>query len=301
VRDRLRPRGGPEPDSPGKPTHKVNIEKPAPMNGASHTLFANTVDSRLKIEMASRREDMQSLLEYAQAEADEMERAGTNKRGLKKALRRVWEALGRAHSLHTSTFQGTKMTAAIENTINEHVTTAAGLLGDIGRDFQLKSLRNLGHASTWVTVDAELKNDYRGDYFRGRVYGGWDSQHRSGGAFRVGEFNRLRSLIPPGSPELADPATYLCPCCNNIRRDVERTDEELTLDHNPSVITHWQTAGHNLSHDERHDWYNGKGAAGATLLPMCRSCNSSKGGGNDEPNTYKVGLKFRGKHEGKAP
>ena len=284
-------------------TKAVHLTKGFAMDGAGHTLFANTVNGKLLVEMASdRRADMEFLLRMALEEFAEMERTGTNKKGLKKRLGLVQSSLGLARSLHDSAWgENGKWTADLANQINAHVVTAAGLLGDIGRDYQLKSLARMGHASTWVTVDSELKGDYRGRYFRGRVYGGWDTAHGTGGSYRNSEFHRLRAMIPPGSPELTDPEAWRCPSCKKIRSDVAGGLGELTFDHNPSMVNHWATTGHNCSHVERYDWFNGVGPGGSVLVTMCRSCNSIKGGENEEPNAFKVGQKFRGRNEGQAP
>ncbi|GAB3425272.1 phage tail protein [Flindersiella endophytica] len=279
----------------------VDLQKPLSMDGASHTLFAKTTNGKLLIEMASRREELWTLLGRAEDEATELEKANTPKKGLRKALKKVYEPLGRATTLHDSTYQGVKMTADIERRINEDVVLAAGLLADIGRDFGLKSLAHLGHASEWVTIEGELKTGYRGTSFRPKVYGSWDSNNKTGGKYRDAQFNRLRALIPAGSPELADSDAYHCPECKKIQIDKAKTAGELTLDHSPSVVNHWKTTGNNCSQVERNDWYNGKGPSGAKLDPMCRSCNSGKGGGEEDPKSYKVGRKFRGKDEGVAP
>lgn len=240
----------------------VDIQRPVIMNGAAHTLFVRTANTKLLVEMASRRQDLETILGHAEVEAKELERTNKQKKGLTKALKAVWQPLGRAQSLYTSTFQGTKMTAALETEINAHVVTAAGLLADVGRDYQLMSLEHLGHASDWVTIASELKSDYRGKPFRSKVYGGWDRQNKTGGSFRTAEFNRLRALITPGTTELKHPDAYKCPKCGLIRFDVAQGVGELTVDHNPSVLTNWATTGYDNSYDERNQWYNGKGPGG---------------------------------------
>lgn len=291
---------GGTPGSRAAPEAHIDVQRPAPMNGASHTVYAKTVNGKLIIEMASRRADLETLLEMAEGEAAELERTNSSRRGLRKALKGVWVPLGRARSLHDSTYRGTKMTAALEQQISALLVTAAGLLGDVGREYGLKSLQHLGHASEWVTAEGELKGIYRGQAFRHSVYGAWNSANRTGGSFRDSEFHRLRALIPPGSSQLARPDAYMCPSCGLIRHDVANGVGELTLDHDPSVVSHWGAGGNNSSFDERNDWYNGAGPNGSRLVAMCRSCNARKGSGTGEPKSYKVGGRFRGRGEGRA-
>jgi hypothetical protein len=159
------------------------------------------------------------------------------------------------------------------------------------------SLKYLGHASEWVTIGNELKSQYRGELFRPTVYGSWNKANKTGGSFRRAEFARLASMIPPTSADFGKPNMFLCPECGQIRRNEKKGRYEFTIDHEPSVISNWQGPGHDNSHDERNAFFNG---TGSTLTGMCRACNSGLGGGNEAPNDYKVGHKFRGKGEGSA-
>ncbi|GAA1758281.1 hypothetical protein [Kocuria aegyptia] len=278
----------------------INISKPFDMSGTHHTIFAKTVHGKLNVEMASRRELLATLLSFAEDEATELEQSKSPKKGLRKALNKVYVPLGRASALHDSTYQGTKMTAALEKRINELVVDAAALLGDVGRTFGLKSLRHLGHPSEWITVEGELKNEYRGKSFRPRVYGSWDKDNRTNGSHRNSEFARLRAMIPATSSDRKNPDAYHCPVCRLTKIDEVDTKGELTFDHNPSVASHWKSTGNDCSYQERNEWFNGKGSNGAILVTMCRSCNSGKGSGEKEPTSYKVGRRFRGRNEGKA-
>ncbi|WP_189259778.1 phage tail protein [Lentzea flava] len=279
----------------------VNIEKTFDMDGAGHTLYAKTVSGKLVVEMASgRRQRLEDLLRYAWNELADRDRGNLPRRGLKKALEKVERELVLAKNIEDSPHtEGVVMTAALEKQINEHIVKAAGLLVDIGREYKMKSLQSLAHGSEWVTAEQELKGEYRGKNFRTQVYGGWNSDNDTGGKNRRKAFLDLRAKIPATSPALSDSTAYFCPHCKKIRLN-KKGHQPLTFDHEPSVITHWQSrGGNNMSYDERNAWYND--AASAKLDPMCGPCNSGKGGDNEEPNDYKVGVRFRGRGEGKAP
>ncbi|HUQ58685.1 hypothetical protein [Lentzea sp.] len=296
ARDRLTGREKEQEGMPGK----IDVSKPVEMNGAGHTLFAKTEGTRLVIEMASRRERMETLLLHARAELKARNEADLPRKGLKKALDDVERPLVLAQNLHDSQYQpGGKMTADLERQINERIVEAAGLLVDVGRTYKMKSLEHLAHASEWVTAEQELKAPYRGVNFRPQVYGGWNSDNDTYGKNRRAAFTHFRSLIPAGAPELANPKAYHCPTCGKIRIN-DKTGSPLTFDHNPSVVNHWMShEGNDMSHDERNDWFNG-GSSGSKLVPMCGICNSGKGGENPSPNDFKVGVRFRGRGEGKA-
>lgn len=282
------------------PAAAIDISKPVDMNGAGHTIFAKSSGGKLVVEMASRREEMGRLLTRARAELAERHEQDLPRKGLSKALDGVQRPLALAENLYYSQFQpGGKNTADLDRRINEYVVEAAGLLADIGRRYQMKSLEHLVHGSEWVTAEQELKTPYRGLNFRSQVYGGWNKDNGSSGKNRKAAFVQLRALIPAGSPALSDHRAYFCPHCNKVRIN-HKDHQPLTFDHNPSVVNHWMShGGNNMSHDERNVWYNG-GAGGSVLVTMCGPCNSGKGGENPEPNNFKVGMKFRGRGEGKA-
>ena len=288
----------------------IKIDKPFAMSGEGHTLFVSSAGGDLVFEMASdRREGLKERLRRAQDEAAERTLAQQRTRPLNKALKKVEAELDSAEELYTHARYGPprlaggavhehenlKVTKELEDKIGEHAVNAAGLLGDIGRQYGLCSLEDLGHASNWVTIENELKNEYRGESFRPKVYGGWNVSRR---AERLTEFDRLKLLIPASHTGPTTKTSWYCPTCGHVVENIRNTPGELTFDHTPSVVIHWLTEGGNdMSHDERNAWFNGQGP---NLATMCRGCNSAKGGGDHEPNSYKVGPKFRGKAEGRA-
>ena len=301
VKSRLRPGKGKEGPASGQPPpkHDIHIKEPFSMNGAGHTLYADSAGKTLKIEMASRRQDLRFLLDQAGTEADALPKGSVMKLELKTELGKVKPPLKAADDLWAAGQEGkVKVTAAHDREINQLVIKAAGLLADVGRKFKLKSLERLGHASEWVTIGDELKSEFRGTNFRPKVYGGWNKANKTGGSFRNAEFDRLARMIPTPSVDFGKPDMFRCPECGETRLDVKDGRYEFTLDHDPSVISDWQGPGKNNSWDERNAFFNG---VGSTLTGMCRACNSGLGGGNETPNDYKVGPKFRGKDEGSAP
>ncbi|MEV6243649.1 hypothetical protein [Lentzea sp. NPDC051838] len=298
VKDRLTG-GKKEPAAPATPAN-INIEKTFDMDGAGHTLYAKSEGGKLVVQMASaRRENLKDLLQYAWNELADRDRSNLPRKGLRKKLEKVSRQLVLAENLEKSpSTHGVKMTAAIEKEINEHIVNAAGLLVDIGREYKMKSLKSLAHGSEWVTAEQELKSNYRGKKFRPEVYGSWNKDNDTRGKNRRAAFDSLRLLVPAASPLASDKKAYFCPHCKQVRLN-KKGGAPLTFDHEPSVITHWQTkGGNNMSYDERNAWYND--ASAAKLDPMCGPCNSGKGGENEEPNDFKVGPNFRGRGEGKA-
>ncbi len=68
------------------------------------------------------------------------------------------------------------------------------------------------------------------------------------------------------------------------------TRAELEIDHTIDVTIHWNTEGHNMTQDQRNEWYDNP----SHLQVLCESCNSAKSKG-----TYirKVGKNFRGPND----
>ncbi len=67
-----------------------------------------------------------------------------------------------------------------------------------------------------------------------------------------------------------------------------------TIDHQPMIVQHWNTTGHNTNQDTRRDYFNGHGIT-LTIVPL--TLNSADGASAGHEYTYEVGPNFRGPRE----
>ncbi|MDQ2807423.1 MAG: hypothetical protein M3Z04_11015 [Chloroflexota bacterium] len=117
--------------------------------------------------------------------------------------------------------------------------------------------------------------------------------------FRQDQKNKVldRALVQGTGGSTGIPARYRCQNTGSTgpTHKAEISLAEVTIEHaNESVVEHWNAQGHNITQNERNDWYDME----SNLLVWCRSCNCSKqqgdGVGGYDPQ---VGPKFRGPGE----
>lgn len=280
-------------DKPGKqgqqagaPGQQLKLQEAFAMHGAGHTLFATTVNGRVRITMASyRRQYLGDLI----AAAEDEERKGANRPEVFQQFGVVRAELAQAERLELGLDE--KVTKATEDKAASILTDIAGQLRDAGEVYGFTSLQGLGHPSRWV-AGGELRNEYRGLNFRVKVYRGFTADTRR---FARAELVRLKAAKSDphwaADPKVGRPGAWVCPG-NGVRpahiADANASDEDLTLDHHVPVSRHWRTRGNDCADAERSTWENDQ----SNLAAMCRSCNSSKGG--DNIDDYHVGPFFRG-------
>jgi hypothetical protein len=129
----------------------------------------------------------------------------------------------------------------------------------------------------------------------------WQSSVRSTfykGSYR--QFNYATALNKPGVYEpKSGGVEFWCAGQGRPRHKVrlaEGKKNQITMDHTDvAVVEHWEhVGGHNMSQDERNDWYDDP----ENLQVLCRSCNSRKGKGtSDSRFSPEVGAKFLGPHD----
>ncbi|MFB7243978.1 hypothetical protein ACFCYX_16105 [Streptomyces populi] len=269
-------------------TQEINFAKPLSMHRTPHTLYVKTVGGRVQIGMASAKiEKLQSLLAQAMRSVPD----GPDKPAIMQQFQGI---AARLNELDKESVYA-KERKATEDALKRQVNDIAELLEYIGREFGYPSLKSLGHASAWV-VDGELKNEYRGKQFRESVYGGWQSTTLAWRESHRARMKREKTDIRWNTHPLKSvPETYVCPSYGGRPPHIADPRENkglLSLDHkSPSVSVHWMTKGRDTTHPVRNSFYNDT----SNLEPMCKSCNSSKGG--DEITDYTVTSRFRGNGE----
>jgi hypothetical protein len=265
---------------------QLKLQEAFAMHGAGHTLYATSVNGRVRVTMASyKRQYLGDLINLAQDE----ERKGANRPEVFQQFGVVRAELEQAERLELGLDE--KVTKATEDKAASLLTDIAGQLRDAGEVYGFTSLRGLGHPSRWVAA-GELRNEYRGVNFRTKVYRGFTSESTR---FARAELVRLKAMKSDprwaADPKVGLTGAWVCPG-NGVRpahiADANGATEDLTLDHRHPVSRHWRDRGHDCNDGERSTWENDR----SNLEAMCRSCNSSKGG--DTIDDYRVGPFFRG-------
>ncbi|TXS00615.1 hypothetical protein EAO73_26490 [Streptomyces sp. col6] len=304
---------GKEKDSTKKEPYRLNFEKAFSMHGEDHSLYAEINDGSAHVEVASARSGIggkvvkakrQAYFERNRAQkagdADEAKRMTDLAFDLEKLEKKCESAT--ADTIRISKTQMTRMEAKrADRDITRKWLDIISKLTELGIDYGISSLDEfaaLDHQSTYVEsmhIKARYQNTPSdGDRFRRYLYGGWDSANDTDGTYRVQVFDDLRNQMTsnPGrwgnDPLYNDPLSYYCPECRMIVKN-EPGPGMLTLDHDRTVVNHWNNLGCRTTQDIRHAWYNDTN----NLKGICNSCNGKKSG-RGETYDYKVEPSFRG-------
>jgi hypothetical protein len=180
-----------------------------------------------------------------------------------------------------------------DHAIETETDDIAARLVQIGQEFQIEDLANLGAGSHYVER-GEIKNDapekYR-DNWRATFYPSF-SADITGNAARTAwgppELDRLKDEAKARGGSASE---FWCVGVPKIGRPGHcRPVAEAEIDHKHEVVRHWNDVGHNQTQAEREQWYNDKN----NLQFLCCECNKKKNKGIPRM-VPTVGPRFRGK------
>jgi hypothetical protein len=267
----------------------VGVDQELDMHGEGHHIYAVVRGENIDVEMASeRRELLETLVSSALYQEEHGQKRETLLKHLEWALKALktlkwdWAA---AHN---------KSDAEKRESIKRDLGAIASFLVQIGNEFGIPSLKNMGHASKYAE-GGSLKEEFRAE-IRTRFYPtryNTDVQQ-----WKAGELVRLENGPDPKRP---NPDQASASGKRKYFWCVEAQDyvvkEEATIDHKPWVVQHWNKSGHDMVQDQRIEYYNDYQSG---YRVISRSKNSSDGneakmvtGGY----SFKVGPNFRGPND----
>ena len=245
--------GGSDEEEAGAEPDGLEVREPLRMDDTSHTLTVVVVGDRPQVEMASvRAENLRTMVLAAMAR----EGRGANRAQVLSWLGQIegkledlyyeWRA---AHS---------KSDAEKRATIVGWLHGIAAALQDFGREFGIDDLEHLGHASRYVEGN-QLKPPYDTDIRRWFYPSGYLTATQD---WKRDQLDQLRH--PTNAALFLDQSsgTY-------------EPVADVTIDHQPRVVEHWNSTGRNRPHGERSVYYND--VSEANLQLVARRHNSADG------------------------
>jgi|GEM_PF-2827405 len=282
--------GGKDEDAEGEESNEISniqVEEAFSMAGEGHHLYIKSDGPLLEIEMASsRRASLQALVISAIRE----EEKGGNRSEVLGYLNRIWDRLrelqdiwaaGKYYELNT---EGGPREDGRE-VVRKECHIIATFLVELGKDYDIPSLQDLGHPSRYVEGN-RLKPEYA-KQIRAKFY-------PSGYKSEVIQWKkqRLAQLTHP-----ADPSKFRDEMTDKYEPKFKPDGKtNVTIDHQTRVVEHWAAEGNNSTQTERSEFYNR--LSGMRLVAWKN--NSSDGAEARNlglvylPN---VGPEFRGPHE----
>jgi hypothetical protein len=242
-----------EPQRGGKGPN-VKLAAPFEMHGQGHTIYTEIRDGRLSVEMASdQRMRLQVLVVRAMTETQ-------NKTALKR-LARVEEKLKAAEQKVTHLVSDRTKDAETLMEADRMTQDAANTLQSIGKEFGIPSLQVLPHKSSFVEATVtgyRIKKEHQGD-IRGLFY-------------PTNYSAETRQWARDYVRDHTDPATTT----NYIDlRGRSTPKNDITIDHQPRVVEHWESEGKKTTQVARAAWYTDH--KGGHLSVIARKHNSSDG------------------------
>lgn len=261
-------------------TENLEVDKSLTMSGEGHHIYAETHNNRLIIEIASGR---RQLLETLVSSTIYREERGANRSKLLEQLNEIDEKLKNLAEDWAAAYS--KDDEQKRASILTWIGTIADVLQDIGREYGIPNLENLGHPSKYVEGN-QLKPEYA-NQVRDLFY---PSGYRT--STEAWFDNRLKNLTNPN-----DSTHYKDEITQQWELKIGNRRSQPTIDHTLKVADHWsKNEGNNVRQNIRADFYNDTSKMRITAWKN----NSSDGAmARKEGVTYvpNVGSDFRGPND----
>jgi hypothetical protein len=265
------------------------------MYGESHTLYMYLKNGQCGVDIASRREYFETVLQTAIEYFQKKYGQGKNTEPL-PALRTFLKTVKEyKHDLNMAASRASTE-AQVTNEMHKYLDRIAGKLKQIGDRYKIKDLQELKDDRRYSS-GGELRPEYRNN-IRGNFYRDFNKTSDRN-KVKLLEAAKKKAKTKPDYnqfPAAKQPHIYWCENrgpglqWNPHFADEKKTNEIPALDHMVEVGTHWNRIGHNQSQDEREAWYNDT----SNHQVICTHHNSSKSG----PTMRKdVGPNFKGPGE----
>jgi hypothetical protein len=257
--------GGPASDLP-----PLEIDEPVTMEEHPHRLFLAVVGGEHVLMMASN-DPGPVLGKIDTALADAGVQADPKVSGeLRTARREITSLMAELHKWdHEQPDQ--RQAAATERELKAAVVRLKLRLNDIGRTFDITDLKG----NEFVDRDGRVLSSVA---IRPTFYGGSEyNRHRGSVLTSAHQHKRsredeLRQRFPLTYDKYE--AGFFCPGVPTMNRLPHLAfDTELQVDHEESVVAHWERQGRRTDQDTRKEWY----VLRENLTALCDSCNGAKG------------------------
>lgn len=252
------------------------------MAGRSHELIALEVNGQLEVDMASAFAGKLASITVA---ALAKERKGAARPDLIGQLEQIYAKLvDLEQDWHAAPYQeGEKR---LKTNIVEWLAVIAGMLVEIGNEFGIKDLIEMGHPSKFVMVD-RLRPE-----FAGRVR---EVFYPSGYVASTESWKNARLKVLSDNGTLRHPVTGEKAFRDEMTNEIEPI-REATIDHTQRVVEHWNSEGNDMRQSARSLFYNDTGK-----LQIVAAKNNSTDGALARAlglrYTDRVGKGFRGPNE----
>ncbi|MFL6117411.1 MAG: hypothetical protein ACJ786_39575 [Catenulispora sp.] len=262
------------PGAPGTagPARALDVAKGFDMAGAGHTLYAQTRNGRVVVEMASaRRAWVGGLVRQAIV----TEQQGQRRPDL---LAKLNELLGPLQEIERA--EAGPLSDAKLRVIEQRLVAMTLYLQLIGHTWGLKSLTDFTKSK--YVINGRLADAYQsGAVIRATFYPAFNSAakaHYRSELLAAVNAKKAAATTLGHDPLFGSATSYLCPG-NRVSTSPHLADRITStglpaLDHRLEVSSQWNRMGHNTPQPPRETWYNDT----TNLDLMCTSCNGKKSG-----------------------
>ncbi|MCX4675634.1 hypothetical protein OG413_09990 [Streptomyces sp. NBC_01433] len=258
------------------------VRKSFTIGGEQHTLLLSIKNKKPHVEMASEHWNyLKKLIKSARRDIPNRTADPTQRKEITDGLDRVDLVLDQLEAAgEWDSNIPLRQRREFERTLS-HLTA---ILGEIGGKYGFPKLKELKKPSDWLLgnlLKIELRDNKE---FRRVVYGGWAPSSTK--LRKTTKASLLAAMstatvrsVWSADPKFGQPGVYVCPgypALGLMPHLADSTDpaEFLTLDHDSPVADHWMNRGNRRSHPDRERFYNDPN----NLVPMCNTCNGTKGG-----------------------